>query len=76
MGVSPKLYARIIRFDQAFRMRNRYPQLDWLSIAIYCGYHDYQHLVKDYKDFTGCTPNEFYALEQLAPERFFGDVDI
>lgn len=75
MGVSPKLYARIIRFDQAFRMRNRYPELDWLSIAIYCGYHDYQHLVKDYKDFTGYTPNGFYALEQLAPERFFGDVD-
>ncbi|CAN5516587.1 helix-turn-helix domain-containing protein [soil metagenome] len=76
MGVSPKHYARIIRFDRVFRMKNRYPEKDWLTLALYSGYHDYQHLVKEYQDFTGFTPNQFYALELKAPERRFGDVEI
>lgn len=75
IGVNPKLYARIIRFDNVFRMKNKYPHKDRLSIAIYCGYHDYQHLAKEYKDFTGCTPTEFFELDTNAPERFFGDVE-
>ena len=71
-GVNPKLYERIIRFDKAFRLKNSQPQMDWLRIAIECNYHDYQHLVKDYKDFTGVGPFAFHEIENKAPERNFG----
>lgn len=71
-GVNPKLYERIIRFDRAFRLKNSKPGMDWLRIAIECGFHDYQHLVKTYKDFTGLTPNAFHEIENKAPERLFG----
>jgi AraC-like DNA-binding protein len=71
-GVTPRLFSRISRFDKAFRMRNQFPELDWLSIAIACGYYDYQHLVKDYKGFTGVGPTTFHILESKAPERLFG----
>lgn len=71
-GVNPKLYARIIRFDKAFRMKNSNPSMDWLRIAMECNYHDYQHLVRDYKDFTSLSPNAFHAIEEKAPERKFG----
>jgi AraC-like DNA-binding protein len=71
-GVNPKLFERIIRFDRAFRLKNSKPQLDWLTIAIACNYYDYQHLVKDYKDFTGLTPSAFHQIEDNAPERKFG----
>ena len=76
VGVSPKQYLQVIRFDRAFRMKNRHPEKDWLSIALHCGYYDYQHLVRDYKLFTGCTPNEFAAIEMKAPERAFGDIEV
>jgi len=69
MGVSPSLFARIARFDTAFKTKNAHPQKDWLSIAIQCGYHDYQHLVRDYKAFTGYTPTSFFQRDQEAPER-------
>ncbi len=62
-----------MRFENAFRMRNKNPQLDWLTIAICCGYYDYQHLAKDYKDLAGFTPNKFHDLQ--GPERFFGEAD-
>lgn len=71
-GVSPKKYLRITRFDKAFRLRNQFSELDWLSIAIQCGYYDYQHLAKDYRDFTGLSPVAFHAVEDKAPERVFG----
>ena len=76
VGVSPKQYLQVIRFDKAFRMKNRYPDKDWLSIALHCGYYDYQHLVKDYKEFTGCTPTQFTKIENEAPERTFGEIEI
>lgn len=71
-GVSPALLARLARFDSAFKMKNATPGKDWLSIAVQCGYHDYQHLVRDYKDFTGLTPTAFFQADNQAPERIFG----
>jgi AraC-like DNA-binding protein len=72
VGVSPKLYSRVCRFDRAFMMKLKNPDLDWLSIAVACGYYDYQHLVRDYKQFTLQTPNGFHQLEEKAPERLLG----
>src|SRR6185312_3191986 len=71
-GVSPKMFARIARFGNAMKLRNKYPMLDWLSIAVKLGYHDYQHMVRDFKEFTGMTPNAFLQHEYRAPERTFG----
>lgn len=71
-GVSPKLYGRIIRFDKAFRLKNSNPGTDWLRIAMECDYHDYQHLSKEYKDFTGLSPTAFHEIENKAPERKLG----
>lgn len=71
-GITPKLFARVTRFDKAYRMKQLYPERDWLSVALACGYHDYQHLVRDYKDFTAHTPSAFYKIEELGPERTWG----
>ncbi|MGA0556018.1 helix-turn-helix domain-containing protein [Larkinella sp. VNQ87] len=71
-GVSPKLYARIARFENAMKRRNAHPNLDWLSIALELGYYDYQHLVRDFREFTQLTPNAFAQQEAKAPERLFG----
>lgn len=76
IGLAPKQFLQMSRFDKAFRLKNRYPQMDWLSIALHCGYYDYQHLAKDYKEFTGYTPPQFFAIDSAAPERILGDVEI
>ena len=76
MGVSPKLYARIARFDQTVKLKNAQPHKDWLSIALEYSYYDYQHLVRDYKEFTRLTPTEFSQKESSAPERAFGNAEM
>ena len=61
VGMGPKLHARIVRFDQAFRLKERQPTLDWLSVALQTGYYDYRHLVRDFKAFAGTTPPQLLA---------------
>jgi Helix-turn-helix domain len=75
LGISPKLYSRIIRFDNAMKISNAQPGKDWLSIALEVGYHDYQHMARDFKEFTTLTPAEFSKQESQAPERAFGIIE-
>jgi len=72
IGISAKMFERVIRFDKAYRMKNTSPDHDWLYIAVACDYHDYQHMVKDFKEFTSLTPPSLYELEKKSPERSFG----
>lgn len=72
IGISAKTFERIIRFDNAYRMKNLHPEYDWLFIAISCGYYDYQHMIKDFKEFSGLTPPSLYEVEANAPERCLG----
>jgi transcriptional regulator GlxA family with amidase domain len=68
-GITPKLFNRINRFYSAYLLKGLQPNLDWLSIAVHTGYSDYQHLVKDFKQFSGTTPNSLLAAEAKAPGR-------
>ncbi len=72
VGISPKLFARTNRFHNAFQLKDQNPALDWLSIALQTGYTDYQHLVKDFKQFSGATPNSLLLAQANAPERILG----
>jgi AraC-like DNA-binding protein len=72
MGINPKTFIRIARLNKAFRLKYHHPLQDWLSIALICGYHDYQHLVKDFQVFAGVTPAAYYLEDTKSPERLFG----
>ena len=58
-GVSPKFYSRIVRFNQAMKIKQQSPELSWLHIAYDCGYFDHNHLLRDFKQFTGEVPSSF-----------------
>lgn len=72
VGVGPKTFMRLCRFNRSYWMRLAEPSADWLSIALACGYNDYQHLVKDYREFANTTPNQFFIEESKAPGRVLG----
>lgn len=72
IGISPKQFDRIVRFNKAHLMRNKHPDLDWLSVALACGYYDHQHFAKDCKDLTFLSPTSFFAQNQKGPARILG----
>lgn len=64
-GLSPKRYARIARLQHILaRLRGRRP--DWARLAAELGYFDQAHLVNDFRDLTGSTPDAFRARD-VAP---------
>jgi AraC-like DNA-binding protein len=69
VGVSPKLVSRMARFEMALKMRDIRADWDWLSIALQCGYYDYNHMVRDFREFAGISPPAYWQQEVKAPER-------
>ena len=63
IGLAPKLFCRILRFQRARVLAERLETPDWASLAVACGYFDQSHLIRDFKEFSGSTPR-FYSLLQ------------
>lgn len=60
VGLSPKLFARIRRFNQALDLKTYQPQLTWMDICYQTGYYDPMHMVKDFKLFAEMTPSNLF----------------
>jgi methylphosphotriester-DNA--protein-cysteine methyltransferase len=56
VGVSPKLYARIVRFETALDSKARSRVKSWTDVAHESGYYDQMHMVHDFEGLTGGTP--------------------
>ena len=57
IGISPKSFAKIIRFNNTLRHLRSHPHKDLLTVAVECGYYDHTHLIKDFKTLSGNTPD-------------------
>lgn len=56
IGVTPKLYARIVRFEAALQRRAVAPTTRWTEIAHDLGYHDQMHMVHDFTRLSAESP--------------------
>lgn len=56
-GMSPKRYARLIRFCKAYHLKELHPEATWTRIAHMSGYYDQMHFIRDFKEFAGITPS-------------------
>jgi AraC-like DNA-binding protein len=68
VGVAPKLYARIIRFNAAVDRKLACPNRTWTEIAHELHYYDQMHLVHDFHDLAGDSPTRLLAHLDGAPE--------
>ena len=57
IGLSPKCFARMIRFSEAHNYKEQHPHTPWTEIAHRFGYYDQMHLIRDFREFTGVTPS-------------------
>ncbi len=69
MGMSPKFFGRIARFDRVFKLKAQHPHLDWLDVAYTYGYFDFSHLMRDFRQFAEVTPSMLMAEEMSSPDR-------
>lgn len=64
VGMNPKEYARVVRFQKAMRML-QCGSRDYACIAHHCGYADQSHFIRDFKAMNGHTPKSL--IDHCAP---------
>jgi AraC-like DNA-binding protein len=59
IGLGPKGYARLIRFDRALVTRRSAPERSWTDILHDLGYFDQAHFIREFHMFAGISPTRF-----------------
>jgi len=63
VGLTPKVFCRVRRFQRVLRAVAKKQQVDWTQIALSCGYFDQAHFIHDFKGFSGLNPTTYLALK-------------
>jgi len=63
VGLPPKFYARIIRFNYIFQLLKE-NKLRWVDLAYETGYYDQAHFIRNFRTFTGEDPSKYVFEEQ------------
>jgi AraC-like DNA-binding protein len=59
VGLGPKLYGRVLRFEHAAQLLERDDGTQIAEIAFECGYYDQAHLARDFREFAGTSPARY-----------------
>lgn len=59
VGITPKLFSRIRRFQQTRTLIQRKPSPNWAALACDLGYFDQSHLIHEFTEFSGVSPSQY-----------------
>jgi AraC-like DNA-binding protein len=59
VGVAPKSFLKILRFQKAIGDIERSVRVDWTAISHESGFYDQAHFINDFKTFSGFTPEQY-----------------
>ena len=59
VGISPKYFFRINRFQKVLREIEVLEKINWTKLIYSCGYYDQSHFIKEFKNFSGLNPTEY-----------------
>lgn len=59
IGISPKLYARMVRFESIHNTLLTSKKIDWFDIINHFEFYDQSHMTKEFQFFTNHSPQEF-----------------
>ncbi len=66
VGLAPKMFARVCRFQRAAERLKALPasEPDWARLALEHGYFDQSHLIHDFREFAATSPDAFLAARK------------
>lgn len=69
VGLTPKFYSRIIRFNYIFQLIQK-QQLSWSEVAHLSGYYDQSHFISNFQEFTGEDPSSYFFEDETMANFF------
>jgi AraC-like DNA-binding protein len=67
VGMAPKQYCRLRRFNAVVERVAAGRDADWAEVALDGGYSDQPHLIREFKSFAGLTPGAYHAVSAEQP---------
>jgi len=67
IGLTPKLFCQVQRFQQAIQHIAKTSHPNWTDIALQCGYYDQAHFINAFQRFSGITPSAFAPQDPEHP---------
>jgi AraC-like DNA-binding protein len=61
VGLTPKLFCRVRRFQKVLRQISAGHAVSWTEVALQCGYFDQAHFIHDFRAFSGINPSSYTA---------------
>ena len=62
VGLTPKLFCRVLRFQAAIKSVEMRRAVNWSVVATDCGYFDQSHFIHDFRAFSGLSPSQYARL--------------
>ena len=59
VGMTPKLFSRILRFQQTRTSIQLNPSPNWAGLAADLGYFDQSHMIREFVEFSGLNPTDY-----------------
>jgi AraC-like DNA-binding protein len=70
IGISPKQYLKIIRFQYAIFQKQKNNKLTMTELTYESGYFDQSHFINDFKSLSGLTPKQYFAENEVCSDFF------
>jgi len=67
VGLAPKQYCRVRRFNAVVERLAAGRDAGWAELALDTGYSDQPHLIREFKSFSGLTPGSYHAVAADQP---------
>lgn len=65
VGLPPKAYCRILRFQEVLDRIARGETVSWADLAMDCGYSDQAHFNREFREFAGISPEAYRKLSPV-----------
>lgn len=67
VGLGPKVYCRVRRFQRVLAMVAAHPRRTWADLALEAGYSDQAHLTREFGEMAGITPQGYRLAAPQQP---------
>jgi AraC-like DNA-binding protein len=67
LGLTPKLYCRVLRFQEALEQVADRAAVSLVEVALDAGYSDQAHFNREFREFAGISPGEYRELLPAFP---------
>lgn len=70
VGLSPKEFSRILRFQHTLFLRQKNRNLSLTELAIMAGYFDQSHFICDFKQISGYNPGKYFSFGEVISDYY------